>query len=309
MKVHIFFPLRSGPWGGGNQFLKALRAELLSKGVYTEHLRDADTVLVNSHQFLAQIPLLESWKRAQRGVVVHRVDGPLANTRGKLRGRALDRKIVDANSRLADATIFQSRWSMETSLAQGLEFRGPVRIITNSADSSLFFPARNDSPHDKTRVITSSWSKNMRKGFRTLSFLDRNLNFDEIKFTFVGRSPVRLRNFEVVGPMRSAELGTLLRAQHIFFAPSKDDPCSNSLIEGIMSGLVPVYRRSGGHPEIAGSNGFSFVDNSGALQAIQRATELLGNRGSDPAIHSIPRVREIAEEYLDFFDFARGERI
>lgn len=35
MKIHILCEFVEGPWGGGNQFLKALRRYLRKKGVYS----------------------------------------------------------------------------------------------------------------------------------------------------------------------------------------------------------------------------------------------------------------------------------
>ena len=40
-KIHILYKFKSGPWGGGNQFLKALRTALTQKGVYAETLDDS----------------------------------------------------------------------------------------------------------------------------------------------------------------------------------------------------------------------------------------------------------------------------
>ena len=71
--------------------------------------------------------------------------------------------------------------------------------------------------------------------------------------TFVGRTPVAVR----ARPGRRAarrrpQLAELLRAQDVYLAASRDDPCSNALLEALACGLPAVFRRSGGHPELVG---------------------------------------------------------
>ena len=47
--VNIFLKFHSGAWGGGNQFLKALREELIKKKIYERNPEKATCVLFNSH--------------------------------------------------------------------------------------------------------------------------------------------------------------------------------------------------------------------------------------------------------------------
>ena len=54
-KVHILFKFQLGPWGGGNQFLKALKNYFIQEGVYEEDPIKADCILVNSHHNLKEV--------------------------------------------------------------------------------------------------------------------------------------------------------------------------------------------------------------------------------------------------------------
>jgi len=36
MKIHILYNFQKGPWGGGNQFLKALKKEFNQRGIHEE---------------------------------------------------------------------------------------------------------------------------------------------------------------------------------------------------------------------------------------------------------------------------------
>ena len=49
MKINIFLDIKSGPYGGGNQFLKALRDFFIKKDVYSTSAKNADVILFNSH--------------------------------------------------------------------------------------------------------------------------------------------------------------------------------------------------------------------------------------------------------------------
>jgi hypothetical protein len=64
-----------------------------------------------------------------------------------------------------------------------------------------------------------------------LTWLDRNLDFDTVQLTFAGQTRARFERIRVVGPLASEQLADLLREQDVYLAPSRDDPCSNALLE------------------------------------------------------------------------------
>ena len=45
--------------------------------------------------------------------------------------------------------------------------------------------------------------------------------------------PAPFEQFRVVGPLESGALADLLRTQDAYIAPSRDDPCSNALLEAL----------------------------------------------------------------------------
>src|SRR5438270_7661470 len=132
----IFHEFHEPPYGGGNQFLLALRAELVRRGMSVEVNRlsgRTPACLYNSFNF--DFDRLERF--AQDSVrMVHRVDGPIGLYRGFDDGT--DRRIVEINA-LADATILQSRYSLEKHRELGLELRNPL-VIHNSVDPAIFHP-------------------------------------------------------------------------------------------------------------------------------------------------------------------------
>jgi glycosyltransferase involved in cell wall biosynthesis len=145
-------------------------------------------------------------------------------------------------------------------------------------------------------VITTSWSDNPRKGSEVLTWLDRNLDFDAFEVTFSGRTQARFERIRVVGPLASAPLADLLRAQDVFLAPSRDDPCSNALLEGLACGLPAAFLRSGGHPELVGDGGLGFDEPEELPAVLARLRDELDERRS--AIRT-PSLADVADRYLE----------
>jgi glycosyltransferase involved in cell wall biosynthesis len=290
--VAIFHEFHAPPYGGGNQFLLALRGELARRGLDVEVNRlsgGTPTCLYNSFNF--DFARLRRFARADARMV-HRVDGPIGVYRGFDDGT--DRRIASINE-LADATILQSQYSLEKHAELGLELRNPT-VIHNTVDPDIFHPPRVYECHERLRVITTSWSDNPRKGADVLTWLDSNLDFDAFELTFAGRTQAQFERIRVVGPMPSEQLAGLLGAHDVFLAPSRDDPCSNALLEGLACGLPAAFLRSGGHPELVGEAGLGFDSPEEVPAVLARLRDELDQRRA--AIH-IPSLTEVADRYLD----------
>lgn len=289
--IAVFHEFHRPPYGGGNQFLLALVSELGRRGLTVETDRISGSTpacLYNSFNF--DFARLRRFTR--EGVrMVHRVDGPIGVYRGFDDGT--DSRIVAIND-LADATILQSHYSLAKHQELGLELRNPI-VIQNSVDPSIFHSPHERPQHERLRIITTSWSDNPRKGGDVLTWLDAHLDFDAYELTFAGRTQVPLKRIRLVDPLPSAELADLLRAQDVFLAPSRDDPCSNALLEGLACGLPALFRRSGGHPELVGDAGLGF-DAPEELPALlaRIGTELEDRR----AAIRVPSLSEVADRYL-----------
>src|SRR5919204_2012025 len=291
----VFHEFRPPPYGGGNQFLLALVRELERRGLSVERNRvsgETPACLYNSFNF--DFGRLRRF--ARDGVrMVHRVDGPIGVYRGFDDGT--DREIVRINGELADATILQSRYSLEKHRELGFELRNPV-VIHNAVDPAIFHPPARRERLDgrRLRIISSSWSDNPRKGADVLAWLDRKLDLDEFELTFAGRTQASFSRIAVVGPLPSEALAALLRSHDVFLAPSRDDPCSNALLEGLACGLPAAFLRSGGHPELVGDAGIGFDDPDELPDVFARLREGLDERRM--AIQ-VPSLADVADRYLE----------
>jgi glycosyltransferase involved in cell wall biosynthesis len=293
--VAVFHEFHAPPYGGGNQFLLALVAEMRAQGLSVEVNRVSGRTpacLYNSFNF----DFARLRRFARDGVrMVHRVDGPIGVYRGFDDGT--DRRIEVINRQLADVTVFQSRYSLEKHGELGLDLCNPI-VIHNAVDPAIFHPAQEREPLNarRLRVITSSWSDNPRKGADVLTWLDRHLDFDAYELTFAGQTQRTYKHIRVVEPLASKPLADLLRRQDVFLAPSRDDPCSNALLEGLACGLPAAYVRSGGHPELVGDGGIGFDDPEELPTVLARLRDELETRRR--AI-STPSLAHVADRYLE----------
>ncbi len=293
--IAVFHEFLPPPTGGGSQFLRALTGEFQRRGVEVEVNRISGATpvcLFNSFNF--DFPRLQRFARPDCRLV-HRVDGPIGTYRGFDDGT--DQRILAINHALADATVFQSRYSLERHLELGLDLRSPV-VIPNAPDPAIFHPPTEHEPLTgrRVRVVASSWSDNPRKGAATFEWLDRNLDHDRFELTFVGRAAVALANSTMIPALPSEELADLLRTQDVYLAASLDDPCSNALLEALVSGLPAAFAASGGHPELVGEGGLPFSSPEELPDVLAR---LAADLDEYRAAIRVPSLVEVADRYLE----------
>ncbi|MFL5965574.1 MAG: glycosyltransferase family 4 protein [Gaiellaceae bacterium] len=292
--VAVFHDYAPPPSGGGNQFIRALTDELRRRGLDVEANRisgGTGACLFNSFNFDAR-RLLRFARDDVR--MVHRVDGPIATYRGFDDGT--DRRIGELNRTFADATILQSQFSLDKHAELGLDLRSPV-VIPNAPDPAIFHPPAEREPlRDRPlRVIATSWSANPRKGSDILEWLDRKVPGLGIGVTFVGQTPATFEHIRTVGPVDSHALADLLRAHDVYLAASRDDPCSNALLEALACGLPAAFLRSGGHPELVGAGGIGFDDPDDLPETLAQLESELDDRR---ARIRVPRLTDVADRYL-----------
>ena len=294
-RFNIQFEFRDSLFGGANQFLKALKAELVRRETYADDPVDADVVLFNSHHHVDRVLTLR--RQLPATVFIHRVDGPMRLYTGPDDSR--DAMVNRANRTLADATVFQSHWSRRANKKLGFPDSPFEAVIGNAPDPAVFNVETHEPPRpgEKIRIIATGWSPNPNKGFDVYSALDRDLDFDRFDMTYVGRTPVEFVNISVVPPCTPAEVAIHLRRSHVFITASLNDPCSNALIEALHCGLPALARNDGGHPEIVGDGGELFTD---AREIPALSERVIRDYQRYRANIHLPTISDIAEQYLNF---------
>ena len=283
-----------GPWGGGNQFLKGLRGYFSKAGVYSESLEEADAVLFNSHHCLEEV--LKVKGKYPNKILIHRVDGPVFYVRGT--DRIVDDIIYEFNKLLVDGTIFQSNWSREKNYEIGAAKSPYETVIINAPDTEIFNPKPQSSLEGrKIRLMATSWSANIRKGFDIYDYLDEHLDFNRYEMTFIGNSPIEFKNINWIKPIPNPQLAKELKKHDIYIIASKSDPCSNALLEALHCGLPAVARKDGGHTELVGKAGVLFEDGEGAIKAIDEVAQHYEHYRQQI---NLPALDEAGEKYYQF---------
>ena len=298
-KIHILFRFVEGPWGGANQFLKALRKQFRDTGVYSESPDDAEILLFNSYPFgseylFALVHRLKgaNWDR----ILVHRVDGPISLVRGS--GRKVDKIIYKFNEFYADGTVFISKLSRRDNMGLGMKTSDYQTVILSAPDPDIFnTEGKEPFGYGKTRLIATSWSSNERKGFGLYQFLDRHLDFNKYEMTFIGNSPVKFQNIYCHGPVPSRELARLLKESDIYITASEYEPFGQGVIEALSCGLPGVIKEGSGCLEAAGKAVEVFHDESDVLAVIDAVA---GNYDYYQRKIALPSLARVAQDYYEF---------
>lgn len=282
MKIAIGYRLQDGPWGGGNQFGKALVAHLEAAGwqvsfnlaqpgldiiLMTEPRKELTVSAFGAGEVFSYL------RRNPKTIVVHRVNECDArkNTKGT------DARLLRANL-CADHTVFVSQWLRDLYLAKGLPCPSHGAIL-NGSDTSIFNPAGH-VPWDGAgplKLVTHHWSSHFMKGFDVYRRLDEMLGNEpwrgRYEFTYVGQIPEGLafKNSHHVKPLSGTDLADELRRHHVYVTGSQNEPGSNHQNEGALCGLPILYRQSGSMPEYCAGFGvgFQFEELEDSLERIR----------------------------------------
>lgn len=289
---HTFF---KPPYGGGNQFMLALRKALQERGlvVYENELRpEINAYLLNAIHF--DVEAFTAFRQQHRLNVVHRIDGPIHLIRGF--DREKDELCYRLNAEFASATVIQSTWTLQRIVELGYQPVHPV-ILHNAVDPGIFHRAgrRPFDPDRKIRLISSSWSGNPRKGGAIYRWLDQHLDWDRYEYTFIGNASETFDHIRQIPPVPSEALADALRDHDIYITASQNDPCSNALIEALACGLPALGLNSGGHPELIGYGGLVFDRPEDIPDQLAQVT---ANYAMFQNLIVTPTLEEVTDKYL-----------
>jgi len=294
MIISIWHKFFKPPYGGGNQFLLALKNQLIKMGHnIEENNQSGETSIINALTFN-----LEDFKRAykiKKTRIVHRIDGPMFLIRGF--DKEKDDLCMKLNNEIADSTVLQSLWNYKKLTELGYHINNPI-IIYNAVDPQIF--NRKDkhvfSNDRKIKIVSSSWSSNPRKGKDIYVWMDNNLDFNRFEYVFVGNVDAKFKNITVIPATGSVNLSRILKQNDIYITASKNDPCSNALIEALSCGLPSLYFNDGGHPELVREGGLGFNE----VDEIKEKLEMIvNNYNKFQDLIDVDNIDEVAEQYLE----------
>jgi glycosyltransferase involved in cell wall biosynthesis len=292
--ISVFHEFSPPPCGGGHQFLRMLMEEFRKHGFIVENNKISSKTkacLFNSFNF--DCSRLRYLHRAKIRMI-HRIDGPITVYRGRDDGS--DKMIFSMNMEFADASIFQSAYSMNKHLEMGMMFKNPI-VIHNTVSPLIFNKEGRIlfSENRRIKILAASWSDNINKGFDVYKWLEERLDMDRYDFTFVGRSHIKFKHIKMLKPLPSEELAAIMRGHDVFISGSKYESCSNVVLEALSCGMPVIFHNSGGTPEIVGSAGYGF-------ESIEEIPFLLDKMVSsyETLVDQIqlPKPADVASKYL-----------
>ena len=271
MKLSIGTNIQPGPWGGGNQFVRAL-VEYLSEKDWTVCFDlkdpDLDTILLTDPRSNLKSSAYSDReirkylaRTNRRTIVVHRI-----NECDERKGTTDVNRILLRANRSADHTVFVSSWLRDLFLARGMRCKS-YGVILNGSDRRIFNAEgyRRWDHASPLRLVTHHWGGHWMKGFYVYEQLDHMLATEEfgqeIAFTYIGNLPqgFRFRNAAYVEPKHGVELANLIRGHHVYVTASRNEPGSHHQNEGACCGLPLLYIESGSLPEYCRGFGIPFT--------------------------------------------------
>ncbi|MBF0189820.1 MAG: hypothetical protein HQL99_01565 [Magnetococcales bacterium] len=273
MKISIGMKLQPGPWGGGNRFGAALTDHLRRHGHAVSHdlaADDLDVIVLAEPDRKLRISAYDHADVLRyllfvnrRALVVHRI-----NNSSEARDdpqKHFNRYRLQAN-RVADHTVFVSRWLWECYREAGFEDR-PHTVILNGADQRLWCPAPESRVGERVplRIVTHHWSMNPNKGWSVYRQLDELLGrppwSERVQFTYIGPLPegVTLKHGRHVPPVTGSALVEALREHDLYITASLCEAGPNHVLEGALCGLPLLYRESGSMREYCAGFGLPYT--------------------------------------------------
>ena len=271
LKISIGMQLRTGPWGGSNQFGVALVEYLQQRGVrvvFDLNEADIDLILLTDPRQQGMSATYRSpqiieylMRKNWRTLVVHRLNTSDEGTDS----HNINMQLMRAN-RCADHTVFISQWLRTIFFHHGLNALS-TSVILNGADSKVFNPEKHVlwNHTEKLRFITHHWSNNFLKGFDIYVRLDQLLQYspfqEKMSFTYVGNLPqgFQLTNGTHIFPKNGMELADILRQHHVYLTAAQNEAGGMHHIEGALCGLPLLYRESGALPDYCKGFGIAFT--------------------------------------------------
>ncbi len=266
INIGILYETTSQPWGGVNSFFRNFKkySEVDKRVKISNKFSEADVILTVGH-YSGPGVIMKKWqlKNISRGLSLNNFLGRIIGRGDKKLTFRLDglRRVyapeasksddlLIENLKLADSAVFQSAFSKNSFLNENILFPEKHSIILNGADTDNFHPDKSSEFKSKyLRIVSNSWSSNLNKGFACIAEFSK---IEKVRISHIGNWPEDIPSEQVrlLGIMDQEKIGDILREADFLLFPSKNEACSNVVIEALASGLPVLYHNSGGNSEI-----------------------------------------------------------
>lgn len=320
-KIHFTYRHIDKPWGGANNFIRALRDDLLQNGRFTvtDSIEDdCDILFMNQlgtgpggEGKLMPISLVRRLvgttgkeKRMRRLVVravnLNRHAFPLG-VRNLTVGWWRDHQAI-ALLNMADVAIFQSAYQREFFTHAGYRGGNDV-VIHNGAAPAFWLKSPLHPPLEgPLRLVSSTASPRVTKRhdlIARISLLDR------VEVTHFGAWPQGLdpNRVRLLGMQAKEKMIEVMSDCHYFLHPAVKDPCPNSIFEAVCAGLPVMFNPGpGSSSEILGHCGLA-LDEDDFVKTVATArrelpalrSNVLDGRYRFTVSHAASRYRSVFE--------------
>jgi len=245
-----------GPWGGGNNFVKAIHKYAPKYGFTPVHKFDEniDLIFMIDPRYdelrisINEIAQYKQWRPETR--VVYRI-----NECDKRKGLVNDiDPVIKAASDVTDLCVFISNWIMDYHTKDN--WRCPRNHVVYSGTNKNHFHSRDKLDNGKINLVTHHWSDNPMKGQDIYQKLDKWVGANtDFTFTYIGRTKACFENTTVIPPTFGSDLGEKLSQYDVYISASRHDPGPNHIIESLAC-EIPTYalHTSGGAVELVGES-------------------------------------------------------
>ena len=316
-RLHFAYRHVDRPWGGANNFIRALHASLESCGQFEftgDIGEDCDILFMNE---LGMGPANGSrqWPlRAIRRLMRHRPRRLVVRAvnlnrhafrmgiRNRIVGRFKDRKTL-ALLDMADHVIFQSHYQRDVFRDAGYH-GGRNTVIHNGADP-FFWNNSPTPPSSPLRIVSTTASARETKRHDLIAQLSL---IPGIEVHHAGLWPAGLNSANVTrhGLLTREQIAALFATSHCLFHPAVKDPCPNSIFEALVGGLPVIYNPGpGSSAEIVGECGLPLAEQDlGSTVEMLRerlgalCEKVLETRSAYLASHSADRYRSVFEQVM-----------
>lgn len=315
IRIHFTYRHVDKPWGGANNFIRALRAELQGSGrfVITDSLEEPCDVLFMNQLGTGpggggRMLTLSEVKRLRaqgRKLVVRAVNlnwhafrlGPRNLTLGWWR----DRQTV-ALLNLADVAIFQSEYQRGFFRQAG--YRGRHSEVIHNGAPPQFWVESPAAPalDGPLRLVSSTASPRESKRHDLIARLSE---LDGVEIHHLGAWPEGLPSARVrlLGMQPREKMLEVMAGCHYFLHTAIKDPCPNAVFEAVCAGLPVIYNPGpGSSTEIVGPCGLA-LDEADLSGTVSQARRRLGELRSTVLLHRARyAIGHAASRYRDVFE-------
>lgn len=257
-KINVFVSIHPTNKGGGsNTFAYNIKKWFANnKERYNQvyNICKADKAIIIADKI--DIKVLE--KAKNRGCfIIHRLDEHVESNEDDYRRKK--HVYIKKINVFANATVYQSNF-VYNNMHPFLEYPERFEIILNGANPNEFYPC--EKPGEYIGHVTWGVGDKKRLDIVYKAILE---NPDE-RFLLIGNHAdsrfdfTSFHNVCSVGSIKRTVMRTYLNKMKFLFFPSENDPCPNTVIEAMLSGVPVCYNNLGGTKEIVRDCGLPISD-------------------------------------------------